>query len=310
MAGDKHPRALRGGSLRRASATSSHTHLPALLWVLLSTFLWSVIFAAGKFVDGRMGVFQITLIRYVGGMAVLLVLVRAQGGLVAHRSTQPWAHFARAVSGCGAAVAITWASANMALVDATAIGLSYGVLALMLGAVVLKETVTRRHGFAVAITLAGVAVVLSNQGAFQSGLALVPASVAFLAAFLFAVEGLLISVLGRAERALTVMLYLTFFGLCLMLLPALAQWQWADPATVVFALLLGPLALFGQYCTIRGYRSAPLSIVAPVDYAWLPFSAILGWVFFSEVPNGVTWLGCAVIVAGGILLSRLNAAPK
>ncbi|MEM6984900.1 MAG: DMT family transporter [Pseudomonadota bacterium] len=285
---------------------SNQAYTPAILWVLLSTFLWTLIFAAGKFADGSMGVFQITLLRYIGGMAALLILLSYQGGLRAHRSRQPWVHLARALSGCGAAVAITWASANMPLIDATAIGLSYGVLALLLGAVVLKEVVTPRHWGAVGVILTGVAIVLVHKGAFQAGFAFWPALAAFLAAFLFAVEGVLISMLGRADRALTVMVYVTFFGFCLMLVPALVEWRWASPGAFVFALALGPLGLLGQYCTIRGYRSAPLSVVAPVDYAWLPFSAVLGLVVFNEIPDAINWLGCAVIVAGGVALSRVN----
>ncbi len=283
---------------------SSQNYVPAILWVLLSTFLWTLIFAAGKFSDGDIGVFQLTLLRYIGALITLIMLLPGQDGIRAHRSKQPWVHLTRALSGSGAAVAITWASANMPLVDATAIGMLYGVFAILLGTVVLKEHVSRWHWIAVMVSLAGVAIVLFSKGAFRGGVSTLPALAAFASATLLAIEGLLISVLGRSERAFTVMLYVTFFGVCLMLFPAIIEWQNISVKTGVLCLLLGPLGIVGQYCTIRGYRSAPLSVVAPVDYSWLLFSAILGVVIFRETPGIGTSTGCAVIILGGVLLAR------
>lgn len=283
---------------------STQNYLPAILWVLLSTFLWTVIFAAAKLADGGIGVFQLTLLRYCGALITLIMMVPFQGGLAAQRSTQPWVHLARALSGCGAGVAITWASANMPLVDATAIGMLYGVLAILLGTFVLKETVSKGHWAAVAVSLVGVGVIMFSRGAFQSGVSILPALVAFASAALFAVEGLLISVLGRSERAFIVMLYVTFFGCCLMLVPALFEWQSISMLTALTCLLLGPLGIVGQYCTIRGYRAAPLSVVAPVDYSWLLFSAFLGALFFQEIPSVGTVAGCVAVLCGGVLLAR------
>ena len=283
---------------------TSQNHLPAILWVLLSTFLWTLIFAAVKFSGGAIGVFQLTFLRYVGALITLILFLPSQGGARVQRSKQPWVHLARAVSGVGAAVAITWASANMPLVDATAIGMLYGVLAILLGTVVLKEHVSRTHWIAVTVSLIGVAIVLLTKGAFQGGVSILPALAALTSATFLAIEGLLISILGRSERAFTVMLYVTFFGVCLMLFPALLEWQSISVKTGVVCLLLGPLGIVAQYCTIRGYRSAPLSVVAPVDYAWLLFSVILGIVFFHEIPGLGTWIGCAGIILGGVLLAR------
>ncbi|ASM73625.1 EamA-like transporter family protein [Pseudosulfitobacter pseudonitzschiae] len=230
-----------------------------------------------------------------------------KGGPRAIRSKQPLVHLARAVSGCGAAVAITWVSVHMPLIDATAIGMSYGVVAIFLGTDVLKKSVSGRYRFAVVVSLIGVGIIMFSKGAFQSGVSVRPALIALASAVLFALEGLLISILGRSERAFTVMIHVTFFGFCLMLFPALIEWQPVSLKTTTLCLLLGPMGVVGQYCTIRGYRSAPLSIVAPVDYSWLLFSAILGILVFNEVPDTTAWVGCFGIMLGGVLLARLGS---
>lgn len=286
------------------------TYLPAILWVLLSTALWTLIFAAAKFADGSVSTFQITLLRYAGAFGALLVLARYRGGLAAHKSNQPWTHFLRALCGSSAAVAITWASAHMPIADATAIGMLYGVLVVLLGVIVLKEHVGRRHWLAIAISVAGAGVVMSSQGAFHASLPPGATVAALASAALFAVEGLLIRILGRSERAMTVMLHVCFFGFCLMIVPAYATWQHVGPGTTLACLLLGPVAIIAQYCTIRGYRSAPLSIVGPVDYSWLVFAAFLGLLAFGELPSAGTIAGGMLIMGGGVLLARINAGKS
>ncbi|MGL6209526.1 MAG: DMT family transporter [Paracoccaceae bacterium] len=282
----------------------AYRYLPAVLWVLASTALWTVIFAAAKFAGDSIGVFQITLLRYAGALATALVLAQARGGVTGFRSGTPGTHFLRALCGSGAAITITWASANMPLAQATALGMSYAVLLVLMGAVFLGEKPGRGHLWASAICVVGVGVVLLGKGAFDAPMPLVPALAALASAGLMAVEGLLIRVLGLRERPLTVMLYVCFFGFCLMLVPAWLTWAPIDPTAVVACVCLGPVALFAQYCTIRGYTAAPLSVVGPVDYSWIVFAAALGLVAFGEWPSLPTLIGCGLIVCGGVLLAR------
>lgn len=279
------------------------TYLPAILWVLLGTGLWTLIFAAAKFADGSVGAFQITLLRYAGALATLLAAARIRGGLAVYRSVQPGTHFLRALCGSGAAVGMTWATANMAIADATAIGMLYGVLVVLLGVFFFRELVGPGHWLAIILSVAGAGVVVAGQGALRASLPAGPALAALASAALLAVEGLLIRVLGRSERAMSVMLYVCFFGFCLMLVPACLTWRQPGPVVMLACLVLGPVAIFAQYCTIRGYRAAPLSVVGPVDYSWLVFAALVGLLFFDEVPGAATVIGGALIVLGGVLLA-------
>jgi len=302
--------------MREASVSPAPSHLHAILWVLASTAIWTLIFAAAKFADAfaissggsAMGVFQITLLRYLGALAGLAVLVALRGGLRAHRSRQLLTHLLRAFCGTGAAVAITWASARMPIADATAFAMLYGVALVLLGVVFLGERLGRAHGLAVGVSVAGAAAVLLAQGAFRGALPVGPALVALASAGLMAVEGLLIRVLGRAEPAPTVMLHVGVFGLLLMLVPAWLTWQPVGWGAMLACLALGPAGLLGQYATIRGYREALLSVVGPVDYSWLVFAMLLGWLVFAEPPALATLAGSALILAGGVMLVRAGAS--
>jgi drug/metabolite transporter (DMT)-like permease len=284
--------------------TSTENNVQAILWVLLSTAVFTVVFAAAKFADGAIGTFQILWLRYIGGFLTLSVLVARAGSLHHFKSKASHLHFLRALFGCSAAAAITWATGRMPVADASAIGILYGVITVLLGIFFLKEVVSTRHWLAVLVSFVGAAIVIGGQGAFQSVVTVWPVVVALLSAVLMASEGLLIRVLSQTEDALTMMLYVTGFGILLMALPAFLEWRTIDTKILVGCLALGPLSVVAQYCTIRGYRMAPLSVVGPVDYSWLIFAMILGFVAFGEQPSAGVLVGGTFIIVGGILLSR------
>lgn len=282
-------------------------NIEAILWVLLSTALFTLIFAAAKFADEAIGTFQILFLRYIGGFATVVCLVARSSSFSQCRSKIPQRHFVRAVFGCSAAAAITWATARMPVADASAIGILYGVIAVLLGVAFLKERVGMRHWLAVVISLSGAMLIMAAQGAFQSHIAAVPALVALLSAVLMASEGLLIRTLSQTESALSMILYVSGFGVLLLAVPALLEWRNISATLAIGCFCLGPLSVVAQYCTIRGYRIAPLSVVGPVDYSWLVFAMILGGVAFGEYPSILAVAGSILIVTGGLLLSSIRA---
>ena len=99
---------------------------------------------------------------------------------------------------------------------------------------------------------------------------------------------------------------MNFFGIFLILPPAILTWGSTELATNLQFLLLGPIAITAQYFTIRGYRIADISVVGPIDYTWLVFAAIIGYVFFDEIPTVGVVLGALLITIGGVLLAALK----
>lgn len=265
-------------------------------------------FASAKFADGAAGTFQILFLRYLAAFPLLLAYAVTTQRTSAWRSARPVAHLWRAIFGVGAVTAITWASARMPIADATALGMAYGVLSVLLGVVILRERVGLSQGGAVLLTVFGAGIVLREQGAFIGGDFGWPALIALASAALMAAEGLMIRVLSQSEPALTLMLYVSGFGLLLMAGPAFWEWQSLGLWGYVLCLGLGPLSILGQYCTIRGYRIAPLSVVGPVDYSWLLFAIAIGAIGFGEWPGPAVLAGGGLIVLGGICLSRLRCS--
>lgn len=283
-----------------------YQYIEAVLWVLLSTAAFTLVFAAAKFADGIIATFQIMFFRYIGSVLTLIILAANLGSFSQYRSKAPQKHFLRAVFGCSAAAAITWASVHMPVADASAIGILYGVMTVILGIVFLKESVDIQQWLAVLISVVGALLVMYSQGAFQSNVSVFPALIALLSAVLMASEGLLIRVLSQTETAMSMMFYINVFGIVLMAIPAFVEWQTVSIGVFAACLALGPLSILAQYCTIRGYRIAPLSVVGPIDYSWVIFAMILGFAVFDEAPTFGLIAGATLIIIGGVVLSSIR----
>ena len=68
----------------------------------------------------------------------------------------------------------------------------------------------------------------------------------------------------------------------------------------VFLLLLGLLAGFGHFLLIGAFLAAPASMVAPFTYLQMIWATMYGYLVFGQLPDGVSAIGMAIIVASGV----------
>jgi len=85
---------------------------------------------------------------------------------------------------------------------------------------------------------------------------------------------------------------------------------WQDPTTpqwFVFALLAA-FGVTGHFLLTWAFGRAPAGVLAVVDYLALPYAALLGFVFFGEVPAPAVWIGAGLIVVACVIVTRLRKA--
>lgn len=289
------------------------TNAEAIGWVLLSTGIFSLIFASGKFAGDSASVMQINFLRMIGGFIGLAAVVAVRGAaLSTYRSPRAGVHLLRTALGVTGAVLAIQSQADMPMVDATALSMLYVVFVLVLGMVFFHERIGRRQGFGILLCCLGAVVVMGSRGAFRHFDAgyLLPASFAVGAALLFAFEGTLIKHLAGHEKPMTLLLHVSVFGMVLLAIPAWLSWKPLPLTDTLVYLALGPFGVFGQYCTIRGYSMADISIVGPVDYSWLIFASLIGFFFFGEIPTWAVAGGAGLIAVGGIVLATVKPARE
>ena len=81
-------------------------------------------------------------------------------------------------------------------------------------------------------------------------------------------------------------------------------WLWQSPSLVDLGLMIG-LGLtggLGQYLLFEGFRYAPASALAPVEYTGLIWAGLYGYLIWADIPGPGTLAGAALIAAGSLSL--------
>ena len=110
--------------------------------------------------------------------------------------------------------------------------------------------------------------------------------------------------LSATESSLLIVTWFALFGTIVSLVPML--FEFIAPSLIGWVLLLG-IGLFGsiaQLSLTRAYSLAPASQVSPLGYFALVFAGIIGFVFWSEIPDIWMLLGTVLIVVAGLLVTR------
>lgn len=282
-----------------------HIHPLAAIYALLVAGIFTLIFVSGRIVGDLASPLQIMFLRYVGGFLTIVVVALLRGETWRTlKSPKPMRHVWRALTGGLGGATIIYGNTQIPVVDVTAISQLSPVFLILLGISVLGERMTGVRLAAVAISLVGAVVIVLSRGAFSAADAsyLVPMLVVIAGSFLLALEGLFIKILSATDRPLVTLASVNFLGMMILLIPALLTWR--STGWVNFALLgLGPLAIFGQYLNIRANMLARVSALAPLSYSSLVFAALVGWLFFAELPNEGVVAGAVIIVIGGLVLA-------
>lgn len=277
----------------------------AFAWALLGTLLFTLIYSSGKFMDGEVSALQIIWLRYVSGFSIVaIVSVRRSGSLRQPYSKKRATHFARALNGSIGGVLFIQAAMLVPLADATALGLSDTMIAVVLSIVLLKEKVVFVGWIGIGLCFLGALVITHSTAEFSSfthGHVL-----ALIGAAMIGLENILIKILTRSESIDAIMFYTNKYSLLIITVLVLPGWVAMTNGQIIFALALGPVAIIAQFCWVRAYQLADASIVTPIGYSWLIFSVLIGFFFFDEIPSAPTVYGSVLIVAGGLLLTRVG----
>ena len=165
----------------------------------------------------------------------------------------------------------------------------------------LGEQVGPRRWIAIAIGLVGVLVVLRPTG---DGVLTVAGLAVLLAALGYAVSAITVRVLARTDSTQAMVVWL----MAMMALGA-GAFAWPDwvPLRGEHAWLIagiGVAGALGQYAITEAFRLGQASLLAPLEYTALLWGVLLDLTIWGVLPDGVTWVGSAIIIASGLYLLR------
>lgn len=288
------------------------SHIRAYLWALLSGVLFSLVFAFPRLAESAPAVAWIVFIRYFGGFLMILpvgIYYHRQHGRI--RQSGLVGHLARAGAGLGAAFFLFYAVQVVPMATAISVSMTDGAICLVLASLILKEKIGPRRTVAVAVSLAGAIVIIDpSLGAITASTGTLGALAALAAAVFIAFESITYRYLATRESALSIVLHLNGISALIAFIVAL-NFEFPKSIGEYWPILfMGPLGALGQLANVRAYALQEASFLAPIHYAGLIFSGLIGYFFFAEIPTLQSLLGMGLILLGAAIVLYVKAHPR
>lgn len=300
--------------------------LAGILSLLLGLAVFSTQDLIIKLLSGDYPLYQIMLVRGLVGLPLLLLMVRAEGGLQLLVTPGLPAMLLRGCVMFVAYASFYLALAALPLPTSVALYFSGPLFITLLSVLVLGERVGLVGWGAVILGFAGVVVMVRPGSGLFDWASLLPV----LSGLTYGISMIAARRMGVRETAGAMAfwgnaVFLAFAAAMTLafarggagegLHPSLAFLSrgWVDPAAADLGLmaLTGVIAAVGLWLLTTAYRMAEASTVAPFEYTAMIWGVIWGWTFWGEWPDALGWLGIAAIVGAGLVmaLGRREAGP-
>ncbi len=273
----------------------------AALLMLVSVAPFALMDAGLKTLSAHYPPFQVAAMRGLSSLPLVLGWALASAGAGALLRVRWPLHLVRGVLGIVMMASFVYALKRLPLSTAYSIFFVAPLLITALSVPILGEHVGPRRWTAIAVGLLGVLVVLRPTG---EGVLTLAGLAVLVAAFGYAVSAILVRVLARTDSTQAT----TFWLLALMALGAgLLAWPGWVPLRGEHAAIIAGIGIagaLGQYTITEAFRSGEASLVAPLEYSALVWGVLLDLSLWGVLPDGLTWLGAAIIVGSGLYLIR------
>lgn len=299
------------------SAQSAH----GILFLVAGIAVFAVQDLILKLLSGTYPLHQAMVLRSLTAAPLLLILVQLNGGI-----RTLFTPGLRAMIGRGFIMFLAYTSYYLALAALpmpTTVALYFvaPLFITVLSVVMLGETVAPRRWIAVLAGFAGV-VIMMRPGSDLFDWA---APLAAMSGMTYSISMVAARRMGQVETAAA----LAFWGNAVFLLCALILsgifgsgnfegaghkslafmmrgWVWPTGFDTMLMMVCGVIAAAGLTLLTQAYRISEASVVAPFEYTALIWGVLYGWIFWSDWPDVVGWIGIAIIVGTGLFVIFLE----
>jgi drug/metabolite transporter (DMT)-like permease len=249
---------------------------------------------------------QVVFLRSVLSIPLLLSWAALSGPLRDMIPKTPLTHLLRGLTGATVMCLSFYALGQLPVAYAKTLAHLAPVLSVFAAAFLLGEHVTARALVAVALGFGGT-VALVQTAATESSLGwaqLTGIAAGVMAAVLMAVLRALIRKMTATETTISIAMSFALITSSVGALAVLVT-GWTPMTNVLWAWL-GGAGLFGALTHIAATESsarAPVTRLAPFDYAGLVFAILADLLIFAHLPGAWGWVGIGLIVVAGLMMA-------
>ncbi|HVI57989.1 MAG TPA: DMT family transporter [Luteimonas sp.] len=279
----------------------------AAAYMLVAVALFALMDTGLKLLSPHYPPLQVATLR--GASALPLVLawslatVGARGLLRVH-----WPlHLLRGVLGVALMAGFVYGLRTLPLSTAYAITFVAPLLVTAMAVPILGEHVGPRRWIAIVVGLGGVLVVLRPTG---QGMMTLGGVAVLLAAVCYAASAITVRLLAQRDSTQAMV-----FWLMLMLVAgggALSFRDWLPVQAAHWWIIagIGVAGTLAQVALTEAFRRGEASFIAPLEYTALVWGVLLDLALWQVLPDRMTWIGAAIIVASGLYLLRRERVHK
>ncbi len=285
----------------------------AAIYAIIADILFAMLDGTIKSVAQRYHVLEVAFLRFLFGALIASALV------VWVRPGWPSAetikyNMLRSVLVVVTATSFFYALSVLGFAETVALSFLSPIFVVVFGALLLGETIDRRIVFALLAGFGGMLVMVFTHldvAGFGGGTRphLPPDFAYGLAAVLVsAVSYAFVLVILRVRASRDAREVIVWFQnvIPMLILAAPAAYVWVTPSLQDLGrfAVIGLLGVGGHLLMARAFAEAEAARLAPLHYLALVWSAIIGYVFFAEVPTAGLVVGATLIVVGTLITQR------
>jgi drug/metabolite transporter (DMT)-like permease len=274
--------------------------MKAIIFSLLGWMFLPVMDGFAKFLSDDLPILQITWARYfftvVFTLPIMIFFFKKQ--LV--WSDKPKLQILRGLILLSANICFFYAISIISLAKALTLAFVAPLIVTSFSPVMLGEKVGLRRWTAVVVGFIGSLVVI-RPGFVELNLA----SLAALGTgILYGFYLIITRKLSTSDNPLLTLLLTGMVGA--ILVSVIIPFYWVKPSLNQWSLMagIGVFACIGHLFLILSLKYADASKLAPLGYTEIIPNVLIGYYFFSELPDNWTYLGLFIIILSGLYISR------
>jgi drug/metabolite transporter (DMT)-like permease len=279
-----------------------HNPIVGVLWMVAAAIAFSVTITMVRHLSDKFTTFEIVFFRQVFGTLIMLPwLIKVGIGVL--KTGEMKVYLVRAVSTYCAMLAAYYSVVLITIADSIALQFTLPFFTIIIAMVALGEKVRSHRWIATIVGFVG-AMIIIRPGFTEMNAGVL---IALGAAALYGVSDTCTRFLSGKDSINVVVFYGFILQLPISAVPAFMTWVTPGLSDLLFILIFVIVAVGAQFCITQSFANAEASLVSPVLFVRLPFVAVLGYIYFAELPSTWTWVGAAILIASTFWSTRVDA---
>ena len=269
--------------------------------MLISALGFTFMSVTVKYVTG-IPLFEKVFFRNLISLGVAFFMLKKSSAPMFGRRENQLALLARSSFGLAGVVLNFYAIANLTVADSSMLGKLSPIFVTIMACIFLKEKIDNKQILSIIVTFLGALLVIKPEFSLE----MLPSLAGILSAASAGIAYTLLRYLKDRESPDTIIFYFSLISVVFTAPFALAEY--VQPTFIQLGLLLatGVFASVGQFGITYAYKFAKATEVSIYNYSAIVFGIILGFIFFGEIPDTLSLLGGAIIIAVAFYIFKHN----